>query len=432
MRMRHRHPAASAVLCAALLSLPPAGAVFADEVLVEGLEGGRKFAPMWPGGTVEQGSEAGMPWVRVVTDGASGPTFVSNVRPYTPAVDARGRFVKVRVKVDDTTKLGGMEFRLSSDRFSDGYFAFASTMYDDPDFNVLRDGVWTTFTFSFGEARVEGKPDRGAINAIGWYVADKGGEEPVTAWWGGLSLVDEPSEGVVSFTFDDGWAEHHLAAQLMAEHGFRGTAYVIPDSIGQHGYMTLHQLVDLQERYGWDVAAHHATPFTEMRPDELESAILGVQHFLVENRFPRGAAHLAYPLGKQNTSLVRPLVRKHFATARLASDGPETLPPADPHLLRVFNVTDATRPEEVGAAARRALENKEWLILMFHHLVEGEPSNALEYGLDDFRQLLEQVAAAGIRVMSLARVWDACGNLAEEPVATGRCHPGKALAAPAP
>ena len=62
--------------------------------------------------------------------------------------------------------------------------------------------------------------------------------------------------------------------------------------------------------------------------------------------------------------------RKHFLTARIAGSDPETLPPADPHLLRVVNVTNTTTPEEIGAAARLARQDKQWLILMFHWMVD--------------------------------------------------------------
>jgi len=351
------------------------------------------------------------------------------VRPYKPVIDASGKFVKLWVKVDDVSTLGGMEFRLSSDRFKSSYYTFSITLYDDPDFNTLRDGVWTQLTFSFGTAQIEGTPDRSAINSVGWYVADKGGKAPVTAYWGGMALVDEPSGGVVSLTFDDGYEEHHVAAALMAEYGFRGTAYIIPEAIGQEGYMTLHQLVDLQEVYGWDVAAHHKTPFTDLGPDELESTILGVKQYLEENEFGEGAGHLAYPLGKQNTQLVRPLVRKHFTSARVATAGPETLPPADPHLLRVYNVTNKTTPQEVGEAARRARENKEWLILMFHYLVD-EPKNATEYSLEDFKALLAEVKKSEVKVMPLVKVFDACGRAKSEN-ANGCSIGSKLPAAPA-
>ncbi len=399
----------------------------AGEMMIEAFSGKQKFTQVWPGGTIEQGGGSGMPWLRVVTEGDGNGVFVANVRPYKPTIDLSGKFVKLWLRLDQLTNLGGLELRLSSDRFAESYFAFGFPLFDDEDFNIVRDGVWTTITLGFAQARRQGNPSRSAINSIGLYVADTGKQAPVTLYWGGIAAVDEPSEGVLSFTFDDGYDEHLSAAEMMAVHGFRGTAYVIPDAVGQHEYMTLHQLVDLQERYGWDVAAHHQTPFTTMRPDELEDTILGVQRFLVDNEFYRGVGHLAYPLGKQNTSLVRPLVRKHFTTARVASHGFETLPPADPHLLRTLNVTTDTTPEQVGQAALRAKQNKEWLLLMFHWFVE-DPQFETQYSIKGFVKLLEQVAQTGIRVAPVSEVWDACGRYR----GTGGCQIGTALAAPSP
>jgi len=408
----HLHPAlgrAARALALALVTALLASASFAAETLVEDLSGRNRFAPLWPGGTFELSSDSGFTFARIITDGQAGSTFVSNVRPYNPTIDATGKFIKVRIKVDDVSKLAGMEFRLSSDRFATSYYAFSFPIYDDADFNVVRDGVWTTLTFPFGGAQVEGKPDRAHLDSIGWYVADKGNGAPITAWWGGLSLVEEPAEGVVTITFDDGYDENLVAAEIMSKHGMKGTAYIIPDAIGQKGYLTQHQLVDMQLRYGWDIAAHALTPFTELRPDELENVILGVQQYLVENEFGSGAVHLAYPLGRQNTALVRPLVRKHFATARVASMGPETLPPADPHLLRVMNVTNDVKPDDVVAAAKRARDDKEWLILMFHYLVD-KPSNSLEYSTADFQKLVDGIAKTQIKVMPMTQVWAACGH----------------------
>jgi peptidoglycan/xylan/chitin deacetylase (PgdA/CDA1 family) len=404
----------------------------ADEELVEDLSGARHFAPMWPGGTFELGEDSGFHWARIVTDGEAGSTFVANVRPYKPLIDASGKFVKVRIKVDDVSKLSGMEFRLSSDRFASSYYAFSFPLYDDSDFNIVRDGVWTTLTFPFGSGRVEGEPDRSHIDSLGWYVSDKGNGAPLTAWWGGISLVDEPTEGVVTITFDDGYDENLVAAEIMARHGMKGTAYIIPESIGQNGYLNHHQLVDMQLRYGWDIAAHHQTPFTELRPDELENVILGVKQFLAENDFGAGAVHLAYPLGRQNTALVRPLVRKHFATARVAAMGPETLPPADPHLLRVLNVTNETRPEDVVAAAQRAKDDKEWLILMLHYLVE-KPENSLQYPVADFEKMIAGIAKTQVRVLPMTQVWAACGRDFTDPSADGGCRFDAAnVAAPKP
>ena len=401
----------------------------AAEKVVVSFGGSQIYAQMWPGGTVSQGGEDGYKWLRVVSDGNGESTFVANVRALNPAIDATGKFVKVWFRVDDMERLRGMEFRLSSDRFKNDFFGFTFPIYDDSNFNVVRGGTWTTLTFSFGQATVTGSPNRAKLNAAGWYLVDQGGGKPVSALWGGLALVDEPLEGVVSITFDDGYREHHTAAQWMAPYGFRGTAYIIPEAVGQPGHMTLHQIVDLQEQYGWDIGAHHEIPVTDMTPERLEATILGIKRYSAANQLGAGVGHLAYPLGRQGIDYVRPLVRKHFETARVAGAGPETLPPADRHLLRAINVTDSTTPDDVGAAIERAKQNHEWLILMFHFLVD-ETKLATEYSNENFKALLKVIADSQVRVLPLSEVWHAC---ADEIPADGRsCNFSKGLAAPQP
>jgi hypothetical protein len=207
----------------------------------------------------------------------------------------------------------------------------------------------------------------------------------------------------VCFTFDDGYKEHLAAARLVAARGWRGTAYVIPSLVGKPRFLDRAQLRELA-RLGFDVAAHDERPFTGLAPGKLLPHLAGIQRFLVEEGFAAGALHLAYPNGKQEPRHTRPAVRQVFATARLAGGGAETLPPGDPHLLRAFNVTNETRPEELGALARRARENREWLILMFHQLVE-KPQGPTELALADFTRALEEVAKSGVRVQPLSEVW---------------------------
>jgi peptidoglycan/xylan/chitin deacetylase (PgdA/CDA1 family) len=411
-----------------LACLAAASSACAGERMLEDLGAAGRFAPLWPAGSLREGHDASRHWLELRTEGTAGVAehvVVANRAPYEPALDLRGRFVKVWFSVDDLAHLGGMEFRLSSGDLGTDYFAFAIPRYLDLDANVVREGIWNVLTFPFASAQVKGAPERGAIRRIGWYVADRG-EGPVSARWAGLAAVEQPAEGVVSFTFDDGYAEHYWAAEQMAKRGMRATAYVIPSAIGSRGYLTEAQLVALRDRLGWEVAAHHVTPFTDFAPAELEPRIAEVQDYLVARGFARGARHLAYPLGKQEPARVRPAVREHFASARVAGGGLETLPPADPHLLRVLNVTQHMTPEQVADAAQRAREDRHWLILMFHYLVE-QPAQDTDYRRADFERLLALVEQSGARVLPLNDVFEACGA-----PTTAVCHLPAPDAAAAP
>lgn len=357
----------------------------------------------WGDGGCRTESLGDFAWVACTTGGKGEPILVATERFHAPR-DLRGRFVETRVRVQHLERLRGLELRLSSDDFEKSFFAFEIPLFSDRDFGPLQPDKWTPITLSFGGARVVGSPDRGAIDAAGWFLRDDG-SGAVEFAWSDLSTHPEADDGLLSLTFDDGLAAHYtIAAREMQRFGFQGTAYVMPDQIGGQGFMTLEQLTALRDRFGWEVAAHYDVPLTELGQDALEPTLLGVQRFLQVHGFERGSQQLAFPLGRQDPWRVMPVVREHFRTARLASAGPETIPPADPHRLRVVNVLDSTTPEAIGAAARRARAHGEWVILMFHHLVP-RPAGSLEYGIQDFVRSLEFIRGSGIPVRSVGDAW---------------------------
>jgi peptidoglycan/xylan/chitin deacetylase (PgdA/CDA1 family) len=406
--MRRRQAAWLGLALALAAGSPPDGARAGERRIASPAQEG-EFAPFWPGGRFEFGGDETRRWVRVTTAGDGTTALFANRTPYAPPIDFRGRFVQVQVKVEDLGRLGGMQFRLSSDGLATSWFAFTVPLFTDAPTNLLQAGEWQTLSFSFGNAAVTGSPDRARIDTIGWALHDNGNAgsaRPLVAYWSDLSALDEAPRGLVSLTFDDGYDEHYqIAAPLLAKHGFSGTAYVMPDQIGQPGYLTLAQLHELEDRHGWDIAAHHFDPLTNFAPAELEALLRRTRGWLEAQGFRRGARHLAYPLGKQDPVTVLPLTRRFFDTARLASAGPETLPPGDRYRLRALNVTRDTTPDAIRAAARRAREHHEWLILMFHWLVE-DPEWDTQYAIRDFERVLDGIDQEDVAVLPLSRAWD--------------------------
>ncbi|GAI56800.1 unnamed protein product, partial [marine sediment metagenome] len=159
--------------------------------------------------------------------------------------------------------LAEYRFYISSDNFTSYWYWSISAAQ-------LKNDTWVPITLSFGEATAEGTPDRSAINAIQWRVKDDG--TAITANWNGLSLIAEPTEGIVSLIFDDGSVTQYTEARKkMDEYGFPGTAYIIPDLIDTSIYMTLTQLKNLQNLAGWDIAGHHQTNLTTLTATEVEN-----------------------------------------------------------------------------------------------------------------------------------------------------------------
>lgn len=387
--------------CAALWLLLPAPAR-AEQHWILSDPASQPVAKMWAEGTLAPRHEDGRSMVTLTTDGSGHPSLAA-LTGLAPAVDARGRFARAVLRVRGVEHLAGIEVRFSSDGMQSSWLSLPVLLYGDREYNFVQEGAWAPITLSFGTAVPSGKPDRARIDSVGVMVTDDG-KGKVEVDLAGIALEDAPKQGVVSFTFDDGYKEHLAAARLLAERGWSGTAYVIPQLIGSGPAYLTEADVGAMKEIGFDVAAHDDPPLTQVPAAELEPRMRGIQDWLAGHGFAEGAGHLAYPLGKQEPKRVRPTIARVFTTARIAGGGPETIPPADPHLLRAVNVMDTTTPEEVGAWARRARDEGEWLLLMFHWLPE-KTEKGTDYSMGDFRRAIDAVAKAKVRVAPVSEVW---------------------------
>ncbi len=346
-------------------------------------------------------------WTSVTTLGNGRAAFAKLREPRWESLDLERYHLQCRVRTNLIDRVG-LELRLSETTGFESYAAFQIPFFTDEQFNRVQPGEWTTVSFGLGDARLSDDPDLTRLTHVGWYVRDNG-EGKVVFEFTDIELVPRPREGVVSFTFDDGYSIQMEAARILAKHGLAGTAYVMPRQIGSVGYMGPEELRELTQDYGWEVASHHADPFTEFTRETLAEEIDFGLGTLADLGFHETAGHLAYPLGKLNTEFVLNVVREWYTSARLASGWLETLPPADWHLLRAVNVTRDTSPEEVLQLVDRAKKHGQWAILMFHRLVEL-PRWETDYNAAEFERLARLVAESGVQVRTVGEVWSQYGE----------------------
>jgi len=386
-------------------------------IMLQSCAAGPRLPEAWDGPLViawgraaisyEGASESGR-WTSITTRGDGRATFLRSRDGVTRPINLDEHFLRCRVRIDRTDKVAGLELRLSDTISFERHVAFRIPFYSDHSADRIHPEEWTGVSFGLGNAVFVGNPDLDHLTYFGWFVMDSG-EGEVVFELTDLERVSRPQEGIVSFTFDDGYVDQLEAARALSEYGLGATAYVMPRQIGWPGYLDSAQLAALVEEHDWEVSSHHATPFTDFPRQELENEIAYSFESLEQLGFSATAGHLAYPLGKQNSRVVMNVVRNAFASARLASGGPETLPPADWHLLRAVNVLPTLSPEDVFEAVERAHENGEWAILMFHHLVES-PQQDTDYAVADFERLVRLVAESGARVMTVGQVWSLYGT----------------------
>lgn len=356
-----------------------------------------RFEKSWGPGTLV-GSETERGIIEDETDGKGNPDFL--ISPIK-LKDFRGMNLYFDIKIDKLENFSGFEIRLGDEGFKN-YYALSIPYFKDPEFNIIQDGHWQTYSFGLANAKVVGRPQEG-FTQFGIYMQDNG-KGPIDIAVRKIQFKPAPPAGYVSLTFDDGYSDQYHAAEIMHKHQFAGTAYVMPRQIGEPGYMDLKQLKELKTKYYWGISAHNAIPYTAFTPYALDKEINFTLDFLANNGFAATAHHLAYPMGRQDRDVVVPIVRKYFESARVAGGGVETLPPADPHFLRTINVSGTANPEELVEVAKQAVDNGQWAILMFHHVVE-QPKTPLEYRDSDFARLIELLAQAKVPVLPVDVVY---------------------------
>ncbi|GJL78816.1 MAG: hypothetical protein NPINA01_18050 [Nitrospinaceae bacterium] len=335
--------------------------------------------------------------LRLATDG-DGVAVFSRSGLFSPALDLTNQSLVMRLKTGDIANTSEITIYLSSDNFSANWYIFP---FDDPATNFYKDGEWVVVTMNFSDATVTGSPDRAGINKIQLRVKDNS-STAVAINFASLGSIPEPGNGMLSFTFDDGWlSQYDEAKKKMSEFGFPGTAYIIKDNVGQPGFLSLNQMRELEDLHGWEMATHHGTNLTTVSLSEAESRIRSEKQWLIDHGFNRGVDHFAIPNGAFNQDLMN-LFKKYFRTARTIAPTGETFPPADWHRLRVLNVINTTTTTQIASAVDDARTNKYWLILLFHKIVVS-PSASTEYSIADFETVVNDIAADGIAVKTISQ-----------------------------
>ena len=344
----------------------------------------------------------------VTTDGIG--TTRTLARTSMPGFDFTGKTIALWLKVENVAHLGELEVQLGDSNLAN---AFVFDLRSGQSRQWISEGDWVSVAVPWQPTQVAGTPNRAHITDVMVRVADDRVGR-VTLHLNAAGLVAETAphypNGVVTFTFDDGFSQaNDVAAPILAAHQFPATAYVIVDEVGKSDRVSLDDLHALSAA-GWDVGAHaytqvdHALNFTELSRDEVEDDMVNTRAWLIANGFT-GYDHCAYPSGEFNGDVLA-LAGTYFTSCRTIYAGQQELfPPSDSRRLRVGYITSSVPLSVAEEYVEEARENHEWLILVFHKLVDGTPAASTEWRTSDFQALVDQVAASGLPVETVTDVY---------------------------
>jgi peptidoglycan/xylan/chitin deacetylase (PgdA/CDA1 family) len=360
--------------------------------------------------------------VKITTGGTGAQANLS--RTGMSSFDATGKAIRLRFKVADVIHLAEIGCFLGSSAFASNWKWSIQVTGGS---RLIQSGEWCTVTLSWHDAAVTGTPDRAALTDARLYVIDDNTGNSVVVNWQSVELIPDGSatwpNGVVSITFDDSYASQWtLGKKTLDTYGYPATAYTIDEYIDAPGRLTLSQLKAMQDRCGWEIAAHahtganHSASFTGLTAAQLDADIRSQRAWLMGRGF-RNADGTAFPLGQFGQTLdglpTLDIVRAHFGYARTTAGRTKgTFPPADrwrlPAISGISTFSGGYAPSALTTATTGDIDKckaqKSWLILVFHDIVQTAPTATTQIQNTDFDAIIAAIAAAGVPVRTVADV----------------------------
>jgi peptidoglycan/xylan/chitin deacetylase (PgdA/CDA1 family) len=252
--------------------------------------------------------------------------------------------------------------------------------------------------------------------------AGRNGEPPAPRRWGGIAALSgciaallipsaaaaEPT--VVSLTFDDAPASQYAARSMLAARGMHATFYVNSGRIGEGGYLTGAQLLDLQAD-GNEIGGHtvnHADLW-KVDLDERRRQICNDRSTLLS--WGLAVSSFAYPFGNDGPEIAQVARDCGYNSARDTggiSEGEaqaESNPPADAFAIRAVEGDAASLAELQAAVTRGEQAGGGWVPFYFHAVCDACGSHAVSpWTLAAFLDWLSQRASSGTSVRTVRQV----------------------------
>ncbi|WP_425864859.1 polysaccharide deacetylase family protein [Arthrobacter sp. TWP1-1] len=208
---------------------------------------------------------------------------------------------------------------------------------------------------------------------------------------------------IISLTFDDGNADQAAAEKVLKASGLVGTFYITTSWVGDAGYLTqadLHSFV----ADGNEIGGHSVThpDLTTLSSAAATAEICNSRTTLQSWGF--AVESFAYPFAAENASVEQNVKSCNYSSARGLGDlhSPascsdcafaETLPPADPMIIKAPDQVDSTWTlKNLQDSVTNAETTGGWVQLTFHRIaVGGDPTLTITPTL--FQQFVTWLAA---------------------------------------
>jgi len=220
-----------------------------------------------------------------------------------------------------------------------------------------------------------------------------------------LAQASDLDKGMLSFTFDDGWAtDYDNVYPILKNKNMVATTYIIPLYVGEDydgriwDRVTWDNIWELHNN-GWEIGNHTYNHYdlTSLPDQGVIDELEMTQEELIYHGV-LGSGALAFPYGAYDQRTLDLIANTKFITsARQAwteyneqTDVWENFNEVgtfDRWRLRVVNIANVPVPEDTEYLMDLAATDKKWLIFVIHRVVSYDPIYETEYALNLFERL---------------------------------------------
>ena len=174
-------------------------------------------------------------------------------------------------------------------------------------------------------------------------------------------------EGIVSINFDDNFLSvYENALPILDKAGFKSSQYVITGYMGKKGYMSKEQILEMYHD-GHEIGPHtrNHSRLAELNESQMREEIIGSKVDL--KNIGIDSKTFAYPYGSFNELAKKIVMENGYVGARITQPLLNDKS-SDRFLLKRQRVELVTSFDEVKSSIDKAINEKKWLILVFHKI----------------------------------------------------------------
>jgi peptidoglycan/xylan/chitin deacetylase (PgdA/CDA1 family) len=214
------------------------------------------------------------------------------------------------------------------------------------------------------------------------------------------------NRGIVSIVFDDGLANiYQNALPIINQYGFKSTQYIVSGAIGSRTKLDLPAMTKAQistmYKAGHEIGSHTVNhpDLTSLSTAKLNSELSNSKKALNVSYSP--VNNFAVPFGRYNDTVIA-AVKKYYGSARTSDGGENTLIGFDQYRLKTQYVTNTTTLAEVESWLAQAVQDKAWLIILYHNVANG---GSYEYTATKqaFSNQLAAIKNSGLPVLTVSQ-----------------------------